>query len=64
MTGPDPIAPAARAFMQQLRTLGYVEGKNLVLERRSAEGKFERFPEIIRELVSSKVDVIVTVTLR
>jgi putative ABC transport system substrate-binding protein len=41
--------------------MGYVQGQNLLLEPRSAEGKFERFPEIIRDLVSSKVDVIVTV---
>ena len=47
--------------MQGLRALGYVQGQNLVLEPRSAEGKFERFPQIMRELVSSKADVIVTV---
>ena len=46
--------------MHGLRDLGYVEGKNLVLERRSAEGKFERFGEIVAELVGRKVDVIVT----
>lgn len=48
--------------MQGLRALGYIEGNNLVLEWRSAEGKYERLPEIIRELVSSNVDVIVTGT--
>ena len=47
--------------MQELRVLGYVQGQYLVLEYSSAEGKFERFPEIIRELVSIKADVIVTV---
>jgi putative ABC transport system substrate-binding protein len=52
----------ARSFVQGLRALGYLQGQNLVLEHRSAEGKFERFPEIMRELVLSKVDVIVTVT--
>jgi putative ABC transport system substrate-binding protein len=62
MAGLEPIHPLARSFVQALRTLGYLQGQNLVLEHRSAEGKFERFPEIIRELVSSKVDVIVTVT--
>jgi putative tryptophan/tyrosine transport system substrate-binding protein len=62
MAGPDPIHPMARSFVQGLRALGYLQGQNLVLEHRSAEGKFERFPEIIRELVSIKVDVIVTVT--
>jgi putative ABC transport system substrate-binding protein len=61
MAGSDPIHPLARSFVHGLRALGYVQGQNLVLEPRSAEGKFERFPEIIRELVSIKVDVIVTV---
>jgi len=61
MAGPDPIHPLARSFVHGLHALGYVQGQNLELEPRSAEGKFERFPEIIRELVSIKVDVIVTV---
>jgi putative tryptophan/tyrosine transport system substrate-binding protein len=61
MAGPDPIHPLTKSFVQRLRALGYVQGQNLVLEPRSAEGKFERFPEIMRELVSIKVDVIVTV---
>jgi ABC-type uncharacterized transport system substrate-binding protein len=61
MVGPDPIHPFARTFVHSLHTLGYLQGQNLVLESRSAEGKFERFPEIMRELVSSSVDVIVTV---
>lgn len=42
--------------------LGYIEGKNLVIEWRSAEGRFERFSQIVRELVSRNVDVILTVT--
>lgn len=54
--------PAARGFAQGMRELGYTEGKNLVIEWRSAEGRFERFPGIVRELVSRNVDVIVTVT--
>ena len=62
LVGPDPINPAARAFVEGLRALGYFEGRNLVLEWRSAEGRFDRFPEIVRELVSTNVDVIVTVT--
>src|SRR5262249_34272670 len=51
--------PSARAFVQALRALGYVEGKNLILERRSAEGRFERFGDIVAELVRLKTDVIV-----
>ena len=47
-------------FRQGMRELGYVEGKNLVIEWRSAEGKFERLPDLAAELVQLKVDVIVT----
>jgi len=61
MVGLEPNHPLARTFVHSLRTLGYLQGQNLVLESRSAEGKFERFPEIMRELASTKVDVIVTV---
>lgn len=46
--------------MHGLRALGYVEGQKLILERRWAEGRFERFGDIVRELVRLKVDVIVT----
>jgi len=46
------------AFRQGLRELGYVEGKNIIIEYRYAEQKFERFPELAAELVRSKVDVI------
>jgi putative ABC transport system substrate-binding protein len=59
MAGPEPVHPSARAFMQGLRALGYVEGKNLILERRSAEGQFERFGDIAAELVRLRTDVIV-----
>ena len=62
MAGPEPVHPPTRAFLHTLRSLGYVEGQNLVFERRSAEGKFERFTEIVAELVRLKTDVIVTVT--
>ena len=46
------------AFFKGLRDLGYVEGRNLVIEYRSAEGKVERLPALAAELVSLKVDVI------
>ena len=49
------------AFRQRLRELGYVEGKNIVIEYRYAEGKLERLPDLAAELVGLKVDVIVTV---
>jgi len=48
------------AFRQGLRELGYVEGQNLVIEYRSADGRAERFPDLATELVRLKVDVIVT----
>jgi putative ABC transport system substrate-binding protein len=47
------------AFLQGMRDLGYVEGKNLVIEWRFADGKLERLPELAAELVKLKVDVIV-----
>ena len=47
-------------FRDGLRDLGYIEGRNIVIEYRWAEGKYERFPELIAELVARKVDVIVT----
>ena len=47
------------AFRQGLRELGYVEGQNIAVEHRWAEGKYERYPTLAAELVRSKVDVIV-----
>jgi putative tryptophan/tyrosine transport system substrate-binding protein len=46
------------AFRQGLRDLGYVEGRNLVIEYRDVEGKYERLPALAAELVALKVDVI------
>jgi len=53
--------PRVEAFRQRLRELGYVEGKNIVIEYRYAEGKLDRLPDLVAELVQLKVDVIVTV---
>jgi putative ABC transport system substrate-binding protein len=50
------------AFLQELRELGYVEGKNVVIEFRTSGGKPERLPELAAELVRLKVDVIVADT--
>ena len=53
---------AWRAFFGELRRLGYVEGKNLIIERYSAEGHHERYADMAREIVARNPDVIVTGT--
>src|SRR6266511_2467050 len=62
LSGSSPsTAPGRRkAFRQGLRELGYVEEKNIVIEWRYAEGKFDRLPALAAELVRLKVDIIVT----
>src|SRR3954468_10432378 len=57
--GPVPTSPAARGLVSGLREHGWVEGRNLVLERRSAEGHPERLSGIVAELVEQRIDVIV-----
>jgi len=53
-------ANRVEALRAGLRDLGYVEGKNIVIEDRWAEGKYDRLPDLVAELVALKVDVIVT----
>jgi putative ABC transport system substrate-binding protein len=48
------------SFVEGMRELGYVENKDFVIEWRSANGQYERFPELAGELIRLKVDVIVT----
>src|SRR5262245_26161527 len=58
----DSRAPAPRnleAFREGLRQLGYIEGKNIIVEYRYAEGRFERLPALAEELVRLKVEIIV-----
>jgi putative ABC transport system substrate-binding protein len=59
----QPLAAVAarhEAFRKGLRDLGYNEGKNLVIEHRSAEGKLDRLPALMAEIVRLKVDIIVS----
>ena len=61
----EPISAAQNAanlnaLRNGLRDLGYVEGRNLIIEYRSADGRAERFPDLAAELVRLKVDLIVT----
>jgi ABC-type uncharacterized transport system substrate-binding protein len=62
-TSPPTDDPASarvwRAFLEGLRDHGYVEGQNIIIERRYSEGKQERFPGLAAELVRLKVDLIV-----
>ena len=62
LSGSSPSTSPARrkAFLQGLRELGYVEGKNIIIEWRFAEEKFDRLPALAAELVRLKVDIIVT----
>ncbi len=55
VTGPQVMGP----YREALRDLGYVEGKNIQLDIRSAQGEASRLPELAKELVDSKVDLIV-----
>src|SRR5687768_4083958 len=59
-TSRSAIAARTKAFEQGLRELGYVEGRNIVIEHRHAEGKLDRLPALAAELVRLNVDVIVS----
>jgi ABC-type uncharacterized transport system substrate-binding protein len=59
-TSPSGYASQMKAFRGGLRDLGYVEGQSLVIEFRWAQGKYERLPELVAELVRLKPDVLVT----
>jgi putative tryptophan/tyrosine transport system substrate-binding protein len=54
----DRSAPHFEAFRQGLADLGYVEGRNIAIEPRFAEGQYERFPDLLAELVRLNVDII------
>jgi len=59
VTGDKPSEPVMREFLIGLREQGYAEGRNIAIERRSAEGNLERLEAIVRELAALPVDVIV-----
>ncbi|MBI3320362.1 MAG: ABC transporter substrate-binding protein, partial [Candidatus Omnitrophica bacterium] len=56
---PSYTAPWHQAFRQGLRDLGWVEGKNLIVEYRYAEGRDDRLPDLVVDLIRLKVDIIV-----
>src|SRR5215471_17460287 len=56
------VTPALGGLFYGLRDLGYVEGQNLIIERRSSEGRAERWSELAAELVGLRVDAIVVST--
>jgi hypothetical protein len=60
LNSPAALAARIEAFRQGLRELGYEEGKNIVIEWRSGEGKLDRLPAPAAELVHLKVNIIVT----
>ena len=51
-----PSQPAGQAFLDGLREHGFIEGKNIIIERRFAEGRVERYDDLIKELLQAGVE--------
>jgi putative tryptophan/tyrosine transport system substrate-binding protein len=60
ITGAQPASPYARAFLEGMRDLGWVDGQNIMIERRSAEGRPDRYAALVQELIGLHLDLLVT----
>src|SRR3954453_14853331 len=59
LVGLSPESKEAQSFRRGLRDAGYAEGRDIVIEWRSAKGDYDRVPGLLAELLNSKLDVIV-----
>ena len=59
LVGLSPESREVQAFRRELRKAGYIEGRNLIMEWRSANGDYDRVPALVADLIRSNVDVIV-----
>src|SRR5262245_3435419 len=55
-----PTQPAGRAFLDGLRENGFIEGQNVIIERRFSEGRLDRYADLVADLIRWRPDVIVT----
>jgi putative tryptophan/tyrosine transport system substrate-binding protein len=60
----DKGSPSFQAFFKELQRLGYIEGRNLIVERYSGEGRTERYAELVRDVVRSKPELIFALSAR
>ena len=58
--GPQPKLRDTRAFLDGMRNLGWVDGQNITIERRSVEGQPDRFPALVQEMLALHVELVVT----